>query len=108
MIGQKKNKQITSQIKLQEIEKDRYLIEGELGFTTVSAILPESSRLFNGGSEIVVDLSGINRADSAGLALLLEWLGMARTINRRLKYRNIPEQIVKIAKISGLEQILTG
>lgn len=93
-------------IRLQQKEQDSFVIEGELGFATVLDILPESSRLFNGGSTITVDLSGVHRADSAGLALLIEWLGMAKQVDRKLKYHNIPEQILAIAKASGLDRVL--
>ena len=84
------------------------MISGELSFSTVSGALSESSLLFNGESEMIVDLKDVTHVDSAGIALLIEWLGMANHQTKKLEYRNVPEQMLAIAKISGLEGVLIG
>ena len=85
-----------------------FLISGELSFSTVSGALSESSLLFNGESEMIADLIDVTHVDSAGIALLIEWLGMAIHQSKKLEYRNVPEQMLAIAKISGLEGVLIG
>lgn len=62
--------------------------------------------LREGSAEITVDLSGVDGADSAAVALLIEWLRRTRARGRRLYLRNIPEQIGKIADISGVSDLL--
>ncbi|WP_255210709.1 STAS domain-containing protein [Methylogaea oryzae] len=54
-----------------------------------------------------LDLSGVRRADSAGLALLVEWLAQANRLNRQLDFRHVPDQILRMAKVGGLEDILS-
>jgi len=46
------------------------------------------------------------RADSAGLALLVEWMRAARRAGRPLRYRAIPPQMLAIARVSSLDQVL--
>ena len=40
-----------------------------------------------------IDLSGVTSSDSAGLALLIEWLSVAQAAGRSLKFENIPLQL---------------
>ncbi len=53
-----------------------------------------------------VDLSKVTRADSAGLALLLEWSLSARESGRALRYRNLPAPIAALAGISDVSELL--
>ncbi|MDX9740294.1 MAG: STAS domain-containing protein [Gammaproteobacteria bacterium] len=85
-----------------------YLIGGELGFSTVPDLLERGRAIFEGGSAapLELDLSGVTRVDSAGLALLIEWLKVARRTRREISYVNVPEQMVAMARVSGLENFL--
>lgn len=74
---------------------------------TVSALLRETEALFaEVGGEVVVDLGSVTRADSAGLALLIEWLRLARRQNLTITYRNLPAQLLQIAHVSELQDVL--
>lgn len=74
---------------------------------TVSALLRETEALFAGVSgEVIVDLGSVTRADSAGLALLIEWLRLARRQNLTITYRNLPAQLLQIADVSELQEVL--
>jgi phospholipid transport system transporter-binding protein len=84
----------------------RFAIRGTFGFTTVSDILERSRTLFDGVSVIKVDFSGVTDADSAGLALLLEWVSWAKSAARELRFFDIPPQIQAVARISEVEEIL--
>lgn len=85
----------------------RFAIRGELGFQTARDALEQSKVLFADHSIIELDLAGVQRADSAGLALLLEWVNWARNTAREVTFRNIPEQIISIAQISEVEDMLS-
>ncbi|MBF6309145.1 STAS domain-containing protein, partial [Nocardia farcinica] len=56
--------------------------------------------------EVCFDLQAVTRSDSAGLALLVEWMQFARQQDRKLSFRNLPDQLRDIARISGLEDLL--
>jgi len=53
-------------------------------------------------------MADVREADSAGLALLLEWLSWARSVDRVLAYENVPPQILAIAQISEATELLGG
>ncbi len=60
--------------------------------------------LVAGNGPVTVDLAGVTLADSAGIALLVEWHQRARAAGRALAFANIPDQVRKIIHVSGLQQ----
>ncbi len=53
-----------------------------------------------------IDLSALEASNSAGLALLLECMDMARREGIRLTYRHLPDSLSRIAAFSNLQTIL--
>jgi phospholipid transport system transporter-binding protein len=84
----------------------RFEILGELSFQTAATALEKSKAVFSKHSIIEIDLAGVTRADSAGLALMLEWVNRARNNAHDLRFTNIPAQIISIAEISEVEDML--
>jgi phospholipid transport system transporter-binding protein len=82
-------------------------INGPLTFGTVPGLVPlAKSWLELGDDSIEVDLAGVTHADSAGVALLLEWWSILQTNHRRLRYTNVPEQVDRFIRINGLDTTL--
>jgi phospholipid transport system transporter-binding protein len=84
----------------------RLAASGELGFATAAAALPAGLALIGPGKDWTVDLAGITTGDSAGLAVLVEWIAVARARGGALRYAGVPEQILAVARISDLERLL--
>ena len=84
----------------------RFRIDGELDFASVPALYQRSQEVFPDCPELRLDLAGVTRANSAGLALLLEWLGESRRAGRTLAFENVPPGLINLAHISELEDIL--
>jgi len=89
-------------------EGGRFRVSGELDATTVTSLLKESRRRFAGLERLEIDLGGVRAADSAGLALLLEWLRLARQAGQPIRLANLPEQLVALARISEVEGLLAA
>lgn len=84
-----------------------FLINGELSFASVPQLLKEGERkLLAAGRSVTVDLRGVSRTDSAGLALLVEWTRRMRRGGHEVSFINIPQQMMALARLSGLEQVL--
>lgn len=84
-----------------------YTVRGEMVFDTVSALLEQGRAMFGaGGPALRLDLREVVRADSAGLALLLEWLKAARRGGQDIVFLNVPAQMLAMANISDLDQVL--
>jgi phospholipid transport system transporter-binding protein len=93
-------------VRIEPAGDGRVRIEGELSFATVATLLTRMAALSAGQDDLGIDLQGVTRADSAGVALLVEWLRMARRENRKLHYLNMPAQMLAIARVSGLDVLL--
>jgi phospholipid transport system transporter-binding protein len=85
---------------------ERSLVNGVMHFTTVTALLRTGSEAIANGRAAVIDLAGVKDSDSAGLALLIEWLSIARAAQRSLRYENIPAQLRQLARLSDVEELL--
>lgn len=94
------------QVEFEDQGGGKFAIRGDLTFKTAAIALEESKSLFADYSSLDIDLRGINRADSAGLALMLEWVNWARNNVREIRFRNMPAQIHSIAQISEVEDML--
>ena len=70
---------------------ERSRVVGSLDFATVSALLPAGSDAINRGQASVIDLNGVTSSDSSGLALLIEWMSVAKYARRTLRFENAPE-----------------
>jgi phospholipid transport system transporter-binding protein len=86
--------------------KDGYAeIHGELTFDTVPSLCERSAAMMQGDYPVVtVDMGHVSRADSAGLALMVQWLRLARTANRQLQFISVPEQVRQLIRVSGLDE----
>jgi phospholipid transport system transporter-binding protein len=84
-----------------------WLLQGELGFQSVSDVLQYTSTRIQGEARLEVDLAGVTRADSAGLALLVEWLREAENAGNEIVFVNVPDQLLSIARVCGLDEILS-
>ena len=85
-----------------------FQISGELSFNTVNALLAESkTTLFATDSgQLDLELAAVSRADSAGLALLIQWMRMAREHHKEIRFHHLPEQLLAIARAGELEPLL--
>ena len=55
---------------------------------------------------ILFDLHNIERIDSAGLAWLINLIRDCKTANLKVKFTNVPEDLLNIAKISDASALL--
>lgn len=94
-------------VAIESVEGNQRRVSGELVFASVREALGQSDALFDDADgELQVDLGGVERADSAGIALLIEWARRAKARNLDIQYTHMPEQMAAIAEISHLDRVL--
>jgi phospholipid transport system transporter-binding protein len=86
----------------------RIAINSALTFQTARRICAAGIACFleDRSPSLVVDCAGVPNADSAGLAVLIEWRRWARQHGRHLTFANLPEQINAIAHLSEVTAVL--
>ena len=97
---------LVTQSTLTRSADDQFAVRGVLGFDSATELLDQSKELFASANSINIDLSAVTHADSAGLALLLEWLRYGKQHNKTVRYQNLPAQLRSLAAISEVETLL--
>ena len=88
------------------VQGDRWMLSGEIDFDTVPSLLAHPGANMVRDRHVQVDLAEVTRVDSAGLAMMVEWLREAQDKGLGISFNNVPEQLQSMARICGLEDIL--
>jgi len=92
---------------LEDLGDGHFALTGEVTFDTAEKILRVSEQPFEEHTRLEIDLSGVTLSDSAGLALLLEWVTWANHTVREIRYSGMPERVLAIAKTTEVDNLLT-
>jgi phospholipid transport system transporter-binding protein len=89
-----------------ETAPKHFRIEGDLNLATVPPLAAAGRRLAEAGGAVEVDLGGIGQANSAAVALLLEWTDQVRRAGGSIRFSDWPESMVRIADFSNVDGLL--
>jgi len=86
----------------------RFTARGPLTFATARQAREQGLQCLASAAarELEVDCGGVTAADSAGLAVLLDWLGAMKRAGRALRYTHLPQGLVALGRISEVEGLL--
>lgn len=80
---------------------------GELSMQTVPDVLKEAGQVLSqAGETLRIDLEQVTHSDSAGLALLIDFMRRTQKSGQQIEFHHIPSQMLAIASASGLDTIL--
>jgi phospholipid transport system transporter-binding protein len=91
---------------LKDLGDGRFELSGEMSFHTANGILKSSARIFQRYESLVVDMSNVGKADSAGLALLIEWRAQSRQRAAKIQYVGVPESLLAIATTCEVDDLI--
>ncbi|MGA2564142.1 MAG: STAS domain-containing protein [Steroidobacteraceae bacterium] len=92
-----------------EVSSGAYRLEAPLTFATVPSLRRAGlSRIAAAQSGLSIDLQQVALSDSAGLALLIDWLAEARKLQRTLHYEHVPEALRVLAGLSDVESLIVA
>jgi phospholipid transport system transporter-binding protein len=86
----------------------RFAVRGVLTFANARAARNEGLQALRTSSapNLEVDCAGITHSDSAGLAVMLDWMSIMKREGRPLCFANLPQGLLAVARISGVEELL--
>jgi phospholipid transport system transporter-binding protein len=85
-----------------------YRVDAPLTLLTVTALRDPGLMLIGAASgALTFDLSEVPEVDSAGLALLIDWLASARSRSLTLRYAKPGRTLLALARLSEVEPLLT-
>lgn len=87
-------------------DRDTLALRGALTFATATHALAEGRRTLATGAQTQLDLAGLTRADSAGLACVLALASAASRAGRHLHVLHWPEGLRALAAVCGVADLL--
>ncbi len=91
---------------IQAVGEHQFALSGSLSFASVRSLWLRGQMLFDEGETISLDLKEVTHTDSAGLALLVEWVCVLQRAKGRLQLHNVPQQLSVIARTSRMDELL--
>ena len=83
-------------------------VAGEIDVASADRLRERLARtVAEGGTDLVVDLTGVTFMDSTGLGLLVGTLKRVRTAGGRMALVLDAEPLLKVFRITGLHQVFT-
>lgn len=89
---------------LSVVDQQTWRLSGELSFATVSTLLSELLQRAAQTPPQLIDFSEVTRADSAGLALLIEM--RKQPLIAPAIFHHIPKQMLILAEVCGVQSLL--
>ena len=96
-------------VEVLEAAPNRLQVKGALTFETARRAREAALQILERSSSrdpVVVDCGGVDESDSAGLAVLLDFLRNAEARGRAVQFVNLPAGILAAANISEVTPIL--
>jgi phospholipid transport system transporter-binding protein len=84
----------------------RWRLDGALDFDSVADLWPQLAAAIADGGDMELSLAGVSETNSAGVVLLIEARGAARRNACRLAIRDIPQDLLDLARMSGCEALV--
>jgi phospholipid transport system transporter-binding protein len=95
-------------IQVREVSPGHISLRGRLAIDTARYAYERGLAIIDAASDgrIEIDCERLTKCDSAGLAVLIDWMAAARAKGQRLCVLHVPSELSAIAKISEVEEIL--
>lgn len=89
-----------------ENENKTFFVSGNLTFFNVMSVYEKSLLHLKETSFLHFDFSKLQSSDSAGLALIIEWMKLANESHKDIQFSHLPQNILTIAKAAGLHHLI--
>jgi phospholipid transport system transporter-binding protein len=90
------------------IQDNQFLISGDLNFTNVMSVYKKSLQQSQQCPELTFNFSQLKSSDSAGLALIIEWIKLAKQLNKPVRFTHLSADIMSLAKAAGIDGMFDG
>lgn len=98
--------QQSSSAELKQAGDGHLTLCGSLDFDTVAMLRPLLRRYLRPDDKVSINLKRVGHCNSAGLALLLQWVEDAQQQGSTIQFRNLPHSLIEIAELYNLKSLL--
>ena len=97
---------VKTEFSIENASATQVMISGELTRHSISGKQQKVFKNIVVSSSQDIDLSGVNKIDTAGLARLIALFEYATTKQFSISYSQAPQELVKLAQLSGVTDFL--
>ena len=83
-----------------------YRVQAPLTFASVAALREDGLKLVYDAQTLTFELQAVPAVDSAGLALLVDWLAAAKSRSCALRYVGPSKTLISLARLSDVEKLI--
>jgi phospholipid transport system transporter-binding protein len=88
-------------------DNNEFRLSGSLNFSNVMSIYNKSLSAVANCHELIFDFSAVISSDSSGIALIVEWIRLAKMTNKKITFRHVSKDLMSIAKASSLDKLFS-
>jgi len=93
-------------VRCESPDRDTLALSGVLTFASAAHAYERAGQALERGAQTRLDLSGLTRADSAGLACVLALLAHSSRSGRPLRISNLPDSLRALAEVCDVRGLL--
>ena len=98
---------MTSEVEIEVRDDGTLSLGGALTFDSTPVVFERlDDRIRSADTRVTIDLDRIERIDSSGLALLLEWQAVVMQRDNSLQIHNAPDSLIKLAHLCEADKLL--
>ncbi|EKD70490.1 MAG: hypothetical protein ACD_46C00522G0005 [uncultured bacterium] len=86
----------------------KFILMGELDMSNVMSVYQKSMGYLSQCEEMSFDFSQLKSSDSSGLALMIEWLKLAKLKQKKITFTNLSAELLSIARAARLDKIINS
>ena len=91
---------------LEKVGEGQFKLSGDMIFKTANALLKTSCAQFEDQKNLTIDMAGVRSTDTAGLALMIEWVRHTLGTGKQIRFTSVPAQLLALAEISDVQELL--
>lgn len=87
-----------------EFQDGVFYLTGDVRFSNAMSLYSASLSQLNTCQELKFDFSKLTSSDSAGIALLMEWVKFAKKSGKAIRFHHLPHHLQSIIHAARLDQ----
>jgi phospholipid transport system transporter-binding protein len=88
------------------VKQDTLQVAGDINFDNVFLLYQESLPYLQQAERYHVDFAGVTSSNSAGIALIIEWVKFASLNHRTISFGGVSAGLRAIAKVGDVEKLI--
>lgn len=85
---------------------NKFFVTGDLNVANVMSVYQQSLVMLQKTQNYTFDFSQLHACDSSVLALIVEWIKHAKSVNKAIQFQSLSKELLAIAKVAGMDKMI--